>query len=92
VEETAAAAGRKPPRLCMVPAPDRRLDKSVLDFINHLQLQERPVAVLIPQLVPRHWWEVLLHTGRANRLRRELLRHGTGRVAVIDLPWRPEPT
>jgi amino acid transporter len=92
VEETAAAAGRKPPRLCMIPAPDRRLDKSVLDFINHLQLQERPVAVLIPQLVPRHWWEVLLHTGRANRLRRELLRHGTGRVAVIDLPWRPEPT
>ena len=92
VEETAAAAGCKPPRLCMIPAPDRRLDKSVLDFINHLQLQERPVAVLIPQLVPRHWWEVLLHTGRANRLRRELLRHGTGRVAVIDLPWRPEPT
>jgi hypothetical protein len=91
VEKSAAQAGCNPPRLCMVPAPQRRLDTPVLDFIKHLQPRDRPVAVLIPQLVPQHWWEKLLHTGRSQRLRRELLRHGAGRIAVVDLPWSPDP-
>jgi hypothetical protein len=29
---------------------------------------ERTIAVLIPELVKTHWWQYLLHDGRARRL------------------------
>jgi hypothetical protein len=45
------------------------------------------VAVLIPELVKRKWWQFLLHTHRARRLRAKLLRFGEGRVVVINVPW-----
>ncbi|HEY3777176.1 MAG TPA: amino acid permease [Rhizomicrobium sp.] len=89
VEEPARAAGLKPPRLFVLPAPYRRLDIPFLKFIDQLEprVGDRPVAVLIPQLVKRRWWQHLLHSHRAARLRSELLRYGGSRLIVIDVPW-----
>ena len=48
----------------------------------------RAVAVLIPELVKRRWWERFLHNQRADRLRRMLIEHGNERVNVIIAPWK----
>jgi amino acid transporter len=90
VEQAAVAAGQKPPRLCLIPAPHRRIDEPFLEFLAHLRPEKRPVAVLIPQLVLHHWWERILHARRAEQLRAELLRHGGNKVTVVDVPWHPE--
>lgn len=89
VEQPAREAGRKPPRLCFLPAPYRRIDVPFLKFVEEIEprLDHRPVAVLIPQLVKRRWWQFLLHSHRAARLRSELLRYGGQRLIVIDVPW-----
>lgn len=43
--------------------------------------------MVIPSLVKQSWWQHLLHTHRAHRLRSRLLRFGGSRLVVIDLPW-----
>jgi amino acid transporter len=89
VEEPARAAGRKPPRLCFLPAPYRRIDVPFLKFVEEIEpkLDHRPIAVLIPQLVKRRWWQYLLHSHRAARLRSELLHYGGPHLIVVDVPW-----
>lgn len=89
VEEPARAAGRVAPRLCVLPAPYRRVDKPFLEFVGQLEprIRDRPIAVLIPQLVQQHWWQYFLHSQRAHRLRSELLRYGGPHLMVIDVPW-----
>ena len=85
-----AAQGRSPPKLMLVPAPYRKIYPPLLDLIAKLDLETpgRSVAVLIPEMVDAGWWERLLHTGRAERLRAMLVRHGGPRVNVIITPWR----
>lgn len=96
VAEPAQAQGLKPPRLCVLPAPYRKLYVPFFKFIEELEPRagDRPIAVLIPQLVKRRWWQHLLHSHRAARLRSELLRYGGSRLIVIDVPWyleEPQP-
>ena len=71
-------------------APFREIHGPLLDFIEKLDADTpgRSVAVLIPELVLAHGWERILHTRRAERLRRALLRHGGPRLNVIITPWR----
>jgi hypothetical protein len=89
VEAPLQEAGREPPRLCFLPAAYRRIDIPFLKFVEGIEprIGDRPVAVLIPQLIKRRWWQYLLHSHRAARLRSELLRYGGSRVIVIDVPW-----
>jgi hypothetical protein len=47
---------------------------------------ERTIAVLIPELVKTHWWQYLLHGGRARRLLSVLEYGGSGVVAIV-VPW-----
>ena len=84
--------GVKPPRLMLVPAPYRELHEPLLKLIARLDeaTPGRSVAVLIPEAVKRRWWEYILHSNRAERLRRMLLRHGGPRVNVVIAPWRLE--
>ncbi|MBV8649933.1 MAG: APC family permease, partial [Alphaproteobacteria bacterium] len=61
----------------------------LLQFIEKLCTTHpgRTIAVLIPELVKRHWWQHLLHTRRARQLRTALLQHGGSRLVVINVPW-----
>ena len=92
VAEPLAARGLAPPRLMLLPARYRELHEPLLELIGKLDAATpgRSVAVMIPEVARRHWWEHLLHGTRADRLRRMLLRHGDARVRVILAPWRPE--
>jgi amino acid transporter len=90
VEAPLTARGLKPPRLVMLPAPYRQIYGPLLEFMQKLDMNTpgRSVAVLIPELVLTHWWERLLHTRRAERLRAHLLKDGSPRLYVVTAPWR----
>lgn len=84
------ALGRVAPRLVLLPAPFREIHGPLLKFMEKLDVDTpgRSVAVLIPELVLKHWWERILHSGRGERLRAALLKHGGPRLNVIISPWR----
>jgi hypothetical protein len=52
--------------------------------------EDRHIAVLVPELVVRHWWENLLHNQRSNLLKLLLLVRGKQRIVVINIPWYQE--
>ncbi|WP_375397998.1 APC family permease [uncultured Sphingomonas sp.] len=92
-EEVAApliAAGRAPPRLVLVPAPYREIEGPLLELVDRIDNDTpgRSVAILIPELVLRHWWQRLLHSRRSAKLRNALLAHAGPRLMVISSPWR----
>ena len=74
----------------LLPAPFRELHEPLLAFIEKLDRETpgRAVAVMIPEVVKRRWWEFALHNNRADRLRKMLLKHGDSRVNVFIAPWR----
>ncbi len=68
-----------------------------MDFVSKAEKDNRGrlIAVLIPEIVKKYWWQYLLHSHRAHRLRACLLRYGGSQVVVINVPWyleepRPE--
>lgn len=87
-----AARGLQAPRLVLLQAPYRELHEPMLEFIAKLDADTpgRSVAVLIPELVKRRWWERFMHNHRAERLRKMLIRHGGPRVNVIIAPWKSQ--
>jgi hypothetical protein len=90
VEKPALAAHYpRPPRLIFLNVPYRRVYAPLLKLTKQLEDDnpDRTVAVLIPELVKRHWWEYVLHSRRTQRLRSALLEYGGSRVAVIVVPW-----
>jgi hypothetical protein len=89
VEAPARAAGLKPPRLLVLRADYRVIHEPLLKLIRQLQdeFPSRPIAVLLPDLVKTTWWQLLLHTHRARRLRSQLLRFGGSRIVIIQIPW-----
>jgi amino acid transporter len=94
VEKPAATAHyQNPPKLVFLSAPYRRIHVPLLKLIRELEDEnpDRTIAVLIPELVKRHWWEYLLSSQRAWRLRSAVLDFGGPRVAVIGVPWYLTP-
>ncbi|WP_174298899.1 APC family permease [Sphingomonas bacterium] len=85
-----AAQGLPAPRLMLVPAPFREIAGPVLELVDKIDAATpgRSVAILIPQLVLRHWWERLLHGRRAARLRTALLAKAGPRLMVVTSPWQ----
>ena len=88
VEQPARANGLNPPRLVLLQAQYRSIHEPVLNLIRELESQfpGRAVAVLIPELIRRHWFERFLHTHRARRLRAKLLGNGDPSLTVINVP------
>jgi hypothetical protein len=82
-------AGLPDPELVTIPSSFRFVISPLMDYI--LRLEEanpgRKVAVLLPELVVRHWWENLLHNQRVQVLKILLLLKGNQRIVVINIPW-----
>jgi amino acid transporter len=89
VGRPARMAGVRPPRLEVIHSPYREFLGPLLEFISRVEneLPGRQVAVIIPELVTRHWWELLLHNRRAAQLKRALLKRDDRRLMVITVPW-----
>lgn len=83
-------AGRTPPRLLQIPAPFRNIEGPLLRLVEKIDADTpgRSVAILIPEMITRHWWQRLLHGRRAAKLRSALLEHAGPRLMVVTSPWR----
>ena len=94
VEGPARHAGLPVPELIVRSSPYRSVLGPLLRLIEEHGGCEpgRPVAIVLPQLVEKRWWEWLLHTHRERRLRAALLRDGGEDLAVIGVPWQLQPS
>jgi len=83
------AGGLTEPTLVTIPSTYRFIISPLMDFILKLEADNpgRKVAVLLPELVVRHWWENLLHNQRVQVLKLFLLVRGNQRIIVVNIPW-----
>jgi amino acid transporter len=81
--------GIEPPRLKIITSPYRRFLQPLLDYVQEVKKgkPDRLIAVVIPELVPTHWYEHLLHNQRATLLKVRLFVGGDERIVVINTPW-----
>jgi len=89
VEGPAKRAGLVAPRLVVLSSPYRFVINPILDYILELERNnpDRQLAVLIPELVERHWYQYFLHNQRAEWLRALLLAKGNQRIFLVNVPW-----
>jgi amino acid transporter len=73
--------------LVVVESPYRALIGPLLRYLDALQAQDpdRPVVVVLSEVVPRHWWENLLHNQTALRLKLRLFSRKN--TIVADVPY-----
>jgi amino acid transporter len=83
------AASLPEPELVTVTSNYRTVISPLMDYILELENQHphRKIAVLLPELVVRHWWENLLHNQRVQLLKLYLLLKGNQRIIVVNIPW-----
>ena len=81
--------GMPEPELVSVSSSFRTILGPLMDYILQLEDENpgRKVAVLLPELVVRHWWENLLHNQRIQLLKLLLLLRGNQRIIVVNIPW-----
>jgi hypothetical protein len=77
------------PELVTIPSNFRFVVSPLMDYILRLESENpgRKVAVLLPELVVRNWWENLLHNQRVQLLKILLLVRGNHRIVVVNIPW-----
>ncbi len=84
-----AQTGRIVPQLVFVNSPYRFVLMPLIDHILQVEHDhpDRQIAVLVPELVIKHWWQAPLHNQRAQLLKLLLLVRGNQRIMVINIPW-----
>jgi len=45
------------------------------------------IAVLLPELVERHWLHYFLHKQRPEMIALQLMRQGKQRIMIVNVPW-----
>jgi amino acid transporter len=70
-------------------SPYREITQPVVDYVKSIRRQSPRdlVVVYVPEYVVGHWWEQILHTQSALRLRSRL--HHTPGVMIASVPWQP---
>jgi hypothetical protein len=89
VEDPLRQAGFRVPKLVLLKSPYREFFGPLLTHVRKV-VDENPrryVAVVVPELVDRRWYELLLSSHRATLLKGLLLLRGGPRVLVINTPW-----
>jgi amino acid transporter len=74
-------------QLTIVESPYRSLVGPLLAYIDamHAQFPNKTCTVILPEMVPAHWWEQVLHNQTALRLKAALLfRPG---IVVANVPY-----
>jgi hypothetical protein len=77
------------PELVTVKSTFRTILSPLMDYVLQLEDENpgRKIAVLLPELVVKHWWENLLHNQRVQLLKLLLLLKGNQRLVVVNIPW-----
>jgi amino acid transporter len=81
--------GLQEPELVTISSSYRFVISPLMDYILDLEKKNpgRKIAVLLPELVVRHWWENALHNQRVQLLKLLLLLKGNQRIVVVNIPW-----
>ena len=89
VMEPIRASGVPLPELVTVHSSYRTIISPLMDYIMWIEKEHplRKIAVLIPELVVKHWWENILHNQRTQVLKLLLLVRGNERIVVVNIPW-----
>jgi amino acid transporter len=89
VEKPAQEFGLSAPRLVILDNPYRYVSSPIVSYVLDLQHKEpdRQLAVLIPEVVERHWYYYFLHNQRAAVLKTLLYVKGSQKIAVVNVPW-----
>jgi hypothetical protein len=82
-------SGKVVPELILLSSPYRFVIAPLVEYILKVERDhpDRQIAVLVPELVVKHWWETPLHNQRAQLLKLLLLVRGNQRIIVINIPW-----
>ncbi len=77
--------------LVVVESPYRALIGPLLRYMDALQAQapDRPIVVVLAEVVPRHWWDNLLHNQTTLRLKLRLFTRRN--TIVVDVPYHLGP-
>jgi hypothetical protein len=72
----------------IVESPYRQLVRPLIRYLEYTagQNEDDILVVLLPEYVPRHWWEKYLYNENAHRIREALL--GRKNILVADVPFR----
>jgi amino acid transporter len=89
VEQPVRRAGRPVPRLVILDSPYRRLFAPLIDFVRRVERENpsREIAIIIPELVERRWYEAFLHGHRAEVFKARLLLDENERIVLVNVPW-----
>ena len=73
--------------LVVLPSPYRSVLRPLFDYIERIQRQSPSgmITIVIPEFVPRHWWQQVLHNQTALLVKGALLfRRG---IVVVNVPF-----
>jgi hypothetical protein len=89
VEDPTRLAGLTAPELVVLRSPYRYVLAPILKYILELERQhsDRRIAVIVPNLVERHWYQRFLHNQTGELLTTLLLLRGNQRIVIINVPW-----
>ena len=85
----ARRANRPVPQLVVLKSPYRFIINPLVDHILVLENEHpnRMIAVLLPELVERHWLHYFLHNQRPEMIALRLMRRGKQRIMIVNVPW-----
>lgn len=89
IEHPAIAAGASHPELAVVESPYRFVIAPILEFVLEVERRraDQYVAVVIPNLVGKRWYQRFLHNQRGELLSALLLLNGNHRTTIVNVPW-----
>ena len=89
VEQPARVAKQAVPRLTVLNSPFRFVVQPIIDHVLEVERKNpgRTIAVLLPELVERQWYQYFLHNQRARIVAASLLTQGTHRIVIVNVPW-----
>jgi len=78
-------------RLVILNSPYRLFLEPLLEYIDALDSIRRPdeiITIVVPQFVPKHWWNNFLHSRTAESLRKILLQRKD--IVIMEVPYQVE--
>lgn len=89
VQDPVKRAGGAAPTFVALPSPYRFVVGPIVDYVLEIEGKNpgRQIAIIIPEMVERHWYHYLLHNKRAELLKALLLLKSSPNIVLINVPW-----
>jgi amino acid transporter len=82
------------PNLVVLESPFRFVVKPILEYALKVQAENpnNHLAILVPEFIEHHWYNVLLHNNRSQLLKTYINLQENPRITVINIPWYLHPS